>query len=400
MDWSPDRFGRVEVPPFMIERLRAAGWSADQSTSERHGMSGPPGRDLFVSYRSHDVMSVRPVVEKLLAGGVSTWFAENEILLDNYDAFRTEIDHGIGAARFGLCFTSFEYEGSEHCEYELEHLLRRMGAGRRRVLQVIIVRDGSRRYPGHPKLESHGTLIWHGDPADLISWLGEKTSLDVSRCYEPPPELGEATRLVSSRPRVAFDTTGYRLARQRMVPFCAEETWLDGSAMGRELVAHLEFPPVGHGDDRRELSSLEPELDDVLIAARQRAHALAFLRRGAVETGGLVLLGVHLFFHRGLGQFAMTYVESDLILRKYALLLDDPRAGRIEVVVTGGTPDNVFDFYRVAPHLDRLVSSARANASGKSTIHRGSRQLNVEGLAGMFVGALLAALVLLWFQCA
>lgn len=48
-------------------------------------MSAP--YDAFITYKSEDADLVRNVADQLIASGIRVWFAEYQVLLQNYDQF-------------------------------------------------------------------------------------------------------------------------------------------------------------------------------------------------------------------------------------------------------------------------------------------------------------------------
>ena len=76
--------------------------------------------DAFISYRSGDAQIVRNVVESMMASGLKVWFAEYEIVIDNYDEFQLHIDQGVKESKCLICFLGKGYFSSDHCLGELE----------------------------------------------------------------------------------------------------------------------------------------------------------------------------------------------------------------------------------------------------------------------------------------
>lgn len=83
-------------------------------------------QDIFISYKSEDAGLARTVAEALKALGVKIWFAEYEVLLDNYDEFQNAIDSGIDACQYALLFTSNPWAESRWCQVEIARILQRI----------------------------------------------------------------------------------------------------------------------------------------------------------------------------------------------------------------------------------------------------------------------------------
>ncbi len=81
--------------------------------------------DAFISYRSDDVQVVRNIVESMMASELKVWFAEYEILIENYDAFQQYIDQGTKESKCLICFLGKGYFASEYCLKELDSFTQR-----------------------------------------------------------------------------------------------------------------------------------------------------------------------------------------------------------------------------------------------------------------------------------
>src|SRR5437868_5969956 len=98
--------------------------------------------DVFVSFRSGDVDTVRPIVETLLANDQNAWFSEYSIEFAGRARFNELIDDGIRDARFGVCFLSNGYFRSAHCRYEFERLTDTRVHPSDRILCIELERTG------------------------------------------------------------------------------------------------------------------------------------------------------------------------------------------------------------------------------------------------------------------
>ena len=80
--------------------------------------------DIFISYKSQNVILVRQIAERLKASGINTWFDEYSILLDNSMDTESIIQDAIINSSYGLIFTNDLYFESAGCRNELKQLLR------------------------------------------------------------------------------------------------------------------------------------------------------------------------------------------------------------------------------------------------------------------------------------
>jgi tetratricopeptide (TPR) repeat protein len=92
--------------------------------------------DCFLSYKSDDANVVRRVAERLIAGGFRVWFAEYEVMLQNYDAFAEAIRKGTENSAFGLFFTSQKYAASEWCKQEVDWLRQRLARTPEHLIEI------------------------------------------------------------------------------------------------------------------------------------------------------------------------------------------------------------------------------------------------------------------------
>src|SRR5207244_1479019 len=93
----------------MLSRLDALKFpqttSLPETTPTQATFSGSPMRDVFVSHASEDKDAVaRPLVQKLIAKGITVWFDEYELKLG--DSLRRKIDQGLAQSRHGLVIMS------------------------------------------------------------------------------------------------------------------------------------------------------------------------------------------------------------------------------------------------------------------------------------------------------
>lgn len=134
--------------------------------------------DLFMSYKSSDASAVRAVAEKLIAKGMRVWFAEYQVLLENYTKFQEAIDAGIDASRYGILFTNNQWADSKYCRLEYERLRQRLGPSH--ILEVKLPPE-EQPHLTYPELAKCPSMVWGDDVEAVVAFIGQSTDLDVSR---------------------------------------------------------------------------------------------------------------------------------------------------------------------------------------------------------------------------
>lgn len=96
----------------------------------------PKEYDVFVSYKSEDVIPARKLAESLLQNGQSVWMAEYEVLLTGQSAFQTAINEGLAASRNAIFFSNSRFAESAYCQMEV--LLAMQLLGNSEILEIRI----------------------------------------------------------------------------------------------------------------------------------------------------------------------------------------------------------------------------------------------------------------------
>lgn len=270
--------------------------------------------DLFISYKSHDVDLVRPIADRLIASGLGVWFAEYQILLQDRDKFGQAILDGIDNSAFGLAFTNNRYIDSCHCQFEIERLLVRQGPAR--ILEVKIPEEDRphQRYPalGASPGEAARTR------SDMLRFISDVTGFAVAP--EPFPAAGVKretfyTAACLGRP-VRLNTTGWRLTKRGQRDD-------EGSTQGLEFKFQGLYPLFVNLYSGPETSIPGQRQDQDIDDRRMYDYLLEYAPRhlGRLQTKPK---GVHLFFHKGLSQMALTYWMEHYWTRKYSLVIPNP----------------------------------------------------------------------------
>lgn len=304
--------------------------------------------DVFVSYRSQDVHTAREVADRLIASGISVWFAEYQILLVGRDRFQDAILDGIRRSRFGLAITNDRYVASAYCRLEMEELLERRGPPQ--ILEARFpAEEGTLR--AFPRL-GESPHIDAVSTEDILSFLESETGWRI----EPGVRLeeGDGRHIQGRCPAGPYvlDATGWDVV-ERGGESVGGDT-IKGPVLryagGRHpifvnLYAGRESAPQARRQDR---TADDREMYDELLA--YLPHHVGRL--------GADVRGVHLLFHGGLSQMAVTYRLAGYWTRKHSVILPHPATGDpTEFVFTFGFFGPYREYCRHAHLMDRLVTT-------------------------------------------
>jgi hypothetical protein len=330
--------------------------------------------DVFVSYKSHDVHLARHIAEQLIASGKRVWFAEYEILLRHYERFEASIDAGIGRCKYGLAFTNDRYAGSTHCQREMTQLLDRCGPEKVFEVRVPPQEEPRRLFPALIRSPSYDGRSVNG----ILEFLTQKTgwSLDLVP-LDGNSEQPRHVQAVCMDRQYSLDTTGWELlgpgeqhVRTRsFVRWDLPRGQVEVFVRSGSLPMSVEGPSLRYCDDgappvfmnlhagpemsyRRRPS--EPNPDDRGVYRQLMEYLPTHLRRLWFSK----LRGLHLVFHGGFSQIAMTYRWGGYWTRKYSVIVPHPTAPLdTEFVFTFGFKGPFREFCRRAYLMDRLVGS-------------------------------------------
>jgi hypothetical protein len=320
-----------------------------------------PDFDVFVSYKSDDVMVVRPVANALMAAGARVWFAEHQVLIADRERFQERIDDGIRRSARGVVFTNNRFVGSQYCRRELDQLLEVAGPGN--VVEVLLPGEEAphREYPA----------------------LGESEAIDSS----DREEIGQllAARLgvrLAERPRPR--RRGYRDAAGRHAGTRGQPQAFEGELLGRpyrialdgwaiekdpatderysgmlpEFKYAVKWPPLfvnlACGPD------VAPEAERFQEVEGDRAvyeYLLEYAPRH-LEAIGADVRGVHLLLKDGRSQMGLTYLNQDIWTRKVSVIVPNPAVSAMgEFVFTFGLFGSFEEYCLMASTMDDLAMS-------------------------------------------
>ena len=176
-----------------------------------------PRYDVFMSYKSEDVHLVRRISECLIASGYHVWFAEYEVLLQNYDRFQKAIDNGIQRSCCGVCFTNDRYVGSQYCRREIEQLLDPQNCGPDNIIEIMIPNEPRTR-ERYPEL-SHAHSLEHRFIEDTLSHIATKTGRHiVCRMPSSAPGTEERRHFDNGRETYSLDVQGWDVSERTYLP--------------------------------------------------------------------------------------------------------------------------------------------------------------------------------------
>lgn len=352
---------------------------------------------IFISYKSDDVDFVRPICERLIADGHSTWFNEYDVPYDRVDEFQRFINRGIDEAAWGLVFANDRYARSPYCALEVERLLRRLPVERLFVFQDT---EHSVFEADYPELrarrfvirEQHEVLD-HLLEAGVISriappgvtapssplaewWLKEIGARFNPSLWRPDPgsiwpewEMSDITGEPRSDPNVfVADLDGKRV--RLLVDYRLLEANLATSLRQRTVesadgtIRFLDDEQDDRQRLREELQYFGREVATVQDVARSRRAA------GAPDTAGTEAafepIGVHVFntvesldgVRNAYKHRLFSYRLSERVYRVYKLGLPQPQLGAaVAVRFIFRFEDDRRAFFHALPVCDAVVRS-------------------------------------------
>lgn len=313
----------------------------------RQALLRRPAPQVFVSYRSQNVRIARRMADHLIASGVEVWFAEYDILLEGRDRFEDAIEEGIRRSTHGLAFTNAGYSSSKHCMSELRGLL--AAHGPERVLDARLSDDGI-AHREFPELRQSP----HCDGRDLaaiVDLVARQTLARLRPVADSATDVPERVRGKCMGLPYYVNARGWTL--ERVGGQMLEDGTTTGpvlrrgngrSAMRVNVLAGPEESPRAW----RAADAEDRELYEELI--RYARRHLGTLRAEPY--------GVHLLFHSGSSQMALTYRMRGYWTRKISVVLAHPDASQPgEFVFTFGFAAPFREYCYRAHLMDDLALS-------------------------------------------
>jgi len=329
--------------------------------------------DIFISYKSQNVLLARQIAERLIASGFKVWFAEYELLVkdqlmlqemplsERMDLINAAIQQGVMICRYGLVLTNNRYADSEYCRFEAENLIRLLGS--QNVFEVMIPPEDS----PHQKCEGLSlcsSMVYQGSLEDVLEFISNHTGWKLKPMDARPGDVSSQTYKGKylGHPYM-LDMGGWELQKpgeetpdlttqnQKGPSFIRK---VEGGVLSIGLILGVDF---GIDNYRTELARTEVDVDD----DRKLYDHL-------IQIGGLLMSklkararGVHLVHQGEHGQFALTYNLWGALTRTYSIILGIPETNRLaEFVFTcGGTEMTFKGFCEHAYLYDEVILSLR-----------------------------------------
>ena len=305
--------------------------------------------DLFVSYKSQDAAVAREVVDRLIASGLSVWFAEYEVLLLR-DRFREAILRGIGRSPVALAITNDRYAASVHCRMEMEELLQRLGPSQVMEARLPPEDETHRTFPelaGSRQVESSSV-------DDILDFVRRETGWGIGPA---PTTEGSRPRTVEGRAfggTYVLDSSGWEVDErggERLEGETIRGPVFHLAEGEHRLVGNIYSGPEVAPEARREGRTTDDRAMYDALIPYVRKHV------GTLDAG---VRGVHLLFHGGFSQMLVTYRLAGYWTRKYSVILERPgKAHPTEFVFTFGFFGPFREYCRHAHLMDRMVKTLR-----------------------------------------
>ncbi|MBN1394186.1 MAG: toll/interleukin-1 receptor domain-containing protein [Pirellulales bacterium] len=342
--------------------------------------------DFFLSYKSEDVAVVRMVAEQMRASGLRVWFAEYDVLLKDREQFRGAIENAIQGSRFGVCFTNDRFIQSAYCSWEVELLLKRLGA--ERIVEIALPRQPlpHRLFPdllAAKCLEVPTAQFSETDAAEsgsarsfvlpcstvdaILAHIQTSTGISISGCGCAAPG-GPVRRSFRSRGvKYSLDVSGWNVSRPGLLARLIGRG--GGDALGPRFSKHC---PGGNMWGHIIVGTQDVQRKQLAFGTSDdRAYydeALQFAGHYFGDVWKQHCLGVHLFFLEGFSHPAFTTLARSGM----AALMGNPTWSRVYSVTLRGrwkwSRDLEFAFFfffrgglasflRSAHLMDKLVLS-------------------------------------------
>ncbi len=306
--------------------------------------------DLFISYKTDDVMKIRPLVEQMLASGVNVWFAEYTINLEEQKGFKQAIDKGIAHSKYGLCFTNNQYIASEYCRDELEQLLLAAENCEPKKLIEIGFPPEPLSHQRYPQLEAVNSICYDGNINRLIGQINKISNLSIQSALPTQMEPPAYLTFGYTNKQYQLDFAGWEITNE------GSTADTDGEATGpryERMCGEYQIRGYLHIGTSIAFPRAQHQTDD----RKNYEYGIEFAKAHYAQIPAQCI-GVHLFFSHGLSHIALTARGAFGWCRTYSVII--PISGTKQQV------EFLFDFYIQSPfgdfcrcthHMDRVVQS-------------------------------------------
>ena len=341
-----------------------------------------PLHDLFISYKSEDAALARGIADQLRAAGLRVWFAEYEVLLHERDKFQNAIARAISDCRFGLAITNNRWAQSQHCDYEIKRLLRKIGP--EHILELRIPPE-ELPHARNPELARSKHLGSHA-LEEILPFISG--GIGMSAMPPPPHAPGSGRRyhaVAGGRP-CSLVVDGWTLERGETEDLktsvqeseiqtekllgdhgliLPRDGWsLSGHVFTYNSTTKIKVNIIAGPELSRAGQRLHQTIDDREMYEEMMDH----VRQYAMLQMLAKVRGVHLLFLGGLSQFAVTYriYGSGYWTRKVSIILSNPTTGNsAEFVFTFGFIGSFAEYCRYAHVMDSFCSFPRVDLEPK-----------------------------------
>jgi hypothetical protein len=307
---------------------------------------------VFVSYKSQDARLAREIADQLIASGIRVWFAEYQILLQNRAQFQDAILRGIRRSHYGLAITNRRYVESEYCRLELTQLLDLCGAGK--TWEVKTAPD-VQPHQVFPQLRESCQVTAESAPA-VLPVISSQTGWAIEGAA--PIGQGPGRRRIEGTcmgRRYELDIWGWDVLETggEQVGNSTQGPVLRSTEDRLPILVNVYAgPDPAPGASRQDQSGDDREMYNAL---------LDYLPRHMGRLNAKVV-GVHLLFHQGLSQMAVTYRMprryGGYWTRKTSVIVPHPETGQgAEFVFTFGFSGPFREYCRRAAAMDRLATT-------------------------------------------
>lgn len=342
--------------------------------------------DIFVSYRTYDSSLVRGVCETLISMGLKVWFAEYNIALHEQSEFKELIDIGLEKSKIAVLFTRKEWVESEHCQHEISKILNNKVISRDNIIQIEMSNDPE-IYIKYPILKEVKTYKFqdnlnNGNSAlDVVNSVVNFITTQIKDVNYSGNVYNTifASNIFTSRELnfkigldgwTILDKGGYSLPSfdiagptfSRIVDnHEIKGNLLIGLAQtdrGRKspTVTRIDYDAfkrtIGHAIDYKPPNNMGLSDKDAF-----KNGYMYFLDRFENFSRHKVI-GIHLFYFYNYANFAVTYWRKGMWVRKFSLVLPDPKTGySYEFIFTFHFAGNFYQFCKYTYLMEIVVQS-------------------------------------------
>lgn len=312
--------------------------------------------DVFLSYKSEDVHMVRRIAETLIANRYAVWFAEYQVLLQNYNSFQEAINIGIESCRYGLCFTNDRYIESQYCRHEIEQLLDPLACGPDNIIEIMMPYE-PRTHELYPDL-LHVHSLEHKFIEETLSHIEKKTRLPINYNIRSDTSGKEDRRhFDNGRERYSLDIQGWDVSEHKYLPSTGGD--IEGPKLSRQCKDFRMWGNLIIGNQVDNPRAWGKNLDD----RECYKYAMDFAKHYFYKRWWWRLIerpvGLHIFFSHGFSHIGFTAKNCFSVwTRRYSVIVHHPKTDNtLEFAFIFFFQGPFTEFCRYAYLMDDLVES-------------------------------------------